>query len=230
MREELITDFAEVTYKAEDSAVFLVWKNRAILEDYREPTLFALELLQKHNGSNFIVDARNGFEDDKRDVEWGFSYLLPEMSRTSCRFIVFIMNEINEVEIGEEMDMWTAEFGKYFAVTKSKSYEEAVESTKHFLQMNVKYYIQSGKREEFYQKVVSEKIDLLSRQEPGNVLYEYAYLAANKDVLCLSEAWVNASSQKRHTSLEHFARLQKLKDEYVVKTEIDKFFVEKIDI
>ncbi|MFT8887388.1 MAG: hypothetical protein ABF904_01045 [Ethanoligenens sp.] len=34
------------------------------------------------------------------------------------------MNQINEIE--EEMDMWTKEFLKYFAVKKVTSYDEAV--------------------------------------------------------------------------------------------------------
>lgn len=229
MREELITHFGEVRYIEKDNIVFLVWKKRAILEDYRKPTEFALELLQKHAGSNFIVDARNGFEDDKRDVEWGFSYLLPEMSRTDCRFVAFIMNEVNELEIGEEMDMWTIEFGKYFAVTKSESYERALASTKHFLQMNVKYYVKHGKCKAFYHKIVAEKIDKLSAQEPGNIRYEYSYLADDMDVLCLSEAWVDGKAQVHHTSQEHFLRLGKLKEEYVEKTEIEKYEVLKND-
>lgn len=57
-------------------------------------------------------------------MEWGFSVLLPAMSKTDCKNVVFIMEEINEIE--EEMDMWTKEFMKYFIVKKVKSYEEAV--------------------------------------------------------------------------------------------------------
>ena len=93
-------------------------------DDYRNPTTFALELLKKYPNSNFVVDARNGFEDEKGDTEWGFSVLLPAMSNTDCKNVVFIMNEVNEIE--EEMDMWTKEFMKYFTVEKVKCYEDAV--------------------------------------------------------------------------------------------------------
>lgn len=120
---EFYSEHAEVKYIKEDKVVLLTWKKPAYLENYRMPTEFALELLRNNEGSNFIIDARNGFEDDKRDVEWGFSYLLPEMAKTSCRFVCFIMNEINDIE--DEMDMWTIEFGKYFAVTKVRGYDEA---------------------------------------------------------------------------------------------------------
>ena len=77
-------------------------------------------MLREHN-CDFIIDARNGFEDEKEDVEWGFSFLLPEISLTGCKTVWFIMTQVNETEIGEEMDMWTAEFLKYFAVKKVDS-------------------------------------------------------------------------------------------------------------
>ncbi|MDF2926528.1 MAG: hypothetical protein K0R57_5442 [Paenibacillaceae bacterium] len=80
--------------------------------------------MQKYPNSNFVVDARNGFEDEKEDVEWGFHYLLPEMSKTTCSAVVFVMNTVNDIE--EEMDMWTKEFMRYFTVVKVDSYEKAV--------------------------------------------------------------------------------------------------------
>ncbi len=50
---------------------------------------------------------------------------MPEIAKTDCRYVVFIMNEVNEIE--EEMDMWTREFTKYFVVKKVENYSEAVE-------------------------------------------------------------------------------------------------------
>ena len=72
----------------------------------------------KYANSNFVVDARNGFEDEKGDIEWGFTVLLPAMSNTDCKKVVFIINEVNEIE--EELDLWTKEFMKYF-IRKSKT-------------------------------------------------------------------------------------------------------------
>ncbi len=69
--KEFNSDYANVRYIEEDKAVFLTWKKAAYLENYREPAVFALELLRNNIGSNLVVDARNGFEDDKRDAEWG---------------------------------------------------------------------------------------------------------------------------------------------------------------
>lgn len=122
--KEFHSDYADVVYRKEENAVLVTWKKRAILDDYREPTGFALELLQEFANSNLVVDARNGFEDDKRDAEWAISYLLPEMAKTGCRFVSFIMNEENLIE--DEMDMWTVEFQKYFIVNKAADYAGAV--------------------------------------------------------------------------------------------------------
>ena len=123
-QNEFDSEFSNVKYLAEDNIVLLTWKKFCCYENYRNPTIFALELLKKYPKSNFVVDARNGFEDEKEDVEWGFSLLLPAMSNTDCKNIVFIMNEVNEIEA--EMDMWTQEFMKYFTVKKVNCYEEAV--------------------------------------------------------------------------------------------------------
>ena len=122
------SEFCRVEYRMADSAVFLAWKKFCRLEDYRRPARFALELLQKHPGSFFVIDARNGFEDDPADVEWGFSFLLPEMAKASCQGVAFLMAEVSAIE--EEMDLWTRECLRYFPVKKASSYVEAVRQLK----------------------------------------------------------------------------------------------------
>ena len=121
---EFNSEFGNVKYIEEDHIVLLTWKKFCCFDNYRKHALFALELLKQFPGSNFFVDARNGFEDDKEDVTWGFTVLLPAMAQTECKYVVFIMEDFNEIE--EEMDMWTKEFSKYFIVKKVRNYEEAV--------------------------------------------------------------------------------------------------------
>lgn len=123
-RNEFDSEFCNVKYISDDNIVFLTWKKFCSFDNYRNPTTYALELLKKYPYSNLVVDARNGFEDEKEDVEWGFSVLLPAMSKTGCKNVLFIMNAVNEIE--EEIDMWTKEFMKYFVVKKVKSYDDAV--------------------------------------------------------------------------------------------------------
>lgn len=123
--ETFESEYCFVTYKALENVVYLSWKKFASFENYRQPTTFALELLRKYTGSNLIIDARNGFEDEKEDVLWGFSFLLPEMSRVGCEKVGMIMESVNNIE--GEMNMWTKEFKKYFSIARGTSYEEVVE-------------------------------------------------------------------------------------------------------
>lgn len=101
------------------------------LEDYRRPVHFELELLQEHPGCFLVIAARNGFEDDPADVEWGFSFLLPEMAEASCQGVAFLMAEVSAIEEEkEEMDFWMRECSRYFPVKKASSYVEAVRQLK----------------------------------------------------------------------------------------------------
>lgn len=120
------SEFANVNYVEKDNVVLLTWKKFCCFDNYRKPTMFASDLLKKYTGSNFVIDARNGFEDEKEDIEWGFKILLPDMAQSSCKKCIFIMQEVPTIE--EEIDLWTAEFEKYFQVSKVCSYEEAIEN------------------------------------------------------------------------------------------------------
>lgn len=124
-KSEFNSEYCNVKYVEQDNVVLLVWKKFCCFEDYRLPTMFAANLLHKHKGSNFVIDARNGFEDDKSDVEWGFSVLLPYMAKSDCLKCIFILQEIPTIE--DEIDLWTAEFKKYFQVYKVPSYDETIE-------------------------------------------------------------------------------------------------------
>ena len=101
---EFTSEFADVEYIEADGKVLLTWKKEARFDNYRKPTTAALELLRKY-GCDFVIDARNGFEDDKADVEWGFSWLLPEMAKTGCKNVWLIMNEVRmHLEFFEKED------------------------------------------------------------------------------------------------------------------------------
>jgi quinol monooxygenase YgiN len=173
-----------------------------------------------------VVDARNGFEDVKEDVEWGFSEFLPRMSKTDCKYVVFIMNEVNEIE--GEMDLWTKEFGKYFTVIRAVSYEAAIKKMKESLLVNVTYKIKEGKREEFFNKVNEMGIIEDSRQEPGNSKYEYFFPVDSEDKLFLMEMWANDVAQAMHGKTEHYKKLQLLKEEYVIDVSIEKYNISKL--
>lgn len=116
------SDFAKSEYIEKDNAVFHVWKKEAHYDDYRNPVIASLEMLKAHKGSLFIVDARNGFEDVKEDVEWGFSYFLPELKKTGCSTWGFILPKVSDIK--GEIDLWTREIEKNFRVIRAESYDE----------------------------------------------------------------------------------------------------------
>lgn len=220
---EYNSEFCNVRYMEDQNVVFLTWKKYARLNDYRQPNLFALNLLKQNPRSNFVVDARNGFEDDKEDVEWGFSELLPHMSKTGCEYVVFIMQGTENID--GEMDMWTKEFGKYFAVIKVNSYEQAVSKIHNRILVNVKHTVKQGKRDEFLQKVIENGIVTASKAEPGNYKYEYYKPVDSEDILFLMEMWVSNQAQAAHGKTEHYQLLQSLKKEYVTDVAIEKYSV-----
>lgn len=225
-KSEFNSEFCCVKYIEADNAVFLTWRKFARLDDYRKPTLFALNLLRIHPKSNFVVDARHGFEDDPADVEWGFSELLPAMAKTDCKYVVFIMEKAPGIE--EEMDMWTKEFGKYFAVFKAESYEQAVRQMKDRILVNVRYTVRPGKRDEFLKKVITQGIIRDSKMELGNYYYECSIPVNSENDLCLLEQWVNGETQAAHGKTEHYQKLQALKKEYVTAVEIENYRISVI--
>ena len=119
------SEFCEVKYLERENVVLLTWKKFCSLEDYREPVRYGLDLIKNHKGSNFVCDARNGFEDIEEDVKWDFEYFIPEFSKEGCRQVVFILDAVNSIE--GEIDMFTNEFKKYFTVDKVTSLEEALQ-------------------------------------------------------------------------------------------------------
>ena len=118
------SEYAKTDYIKKDNAVFHVWKKEAHLSDYRTPVIASLEMLRAHAGSLFIVDARNGFQDTREDVEWGFQYFLPELKKTGCRIWGFVLPVVSEIE--GEIDLWTAEIEKNFTVIRAESYDEII--------------------------------------------------------------------------------------------------------
>ncbi len=119
------TEFCKVTFDKENNIVLIAWKKFCCGDNYRKPTLFALDLLKNNEKSNLVIDARNGFEDEKQDVDWAFKELLPNMAKTDCKAVVFIMNKVNNID--GEIDMWSNEFMKYFSVYSVLSFSEAME-------------------------------------------------------------------------------------------------------
>ncbi len=224
IKEAFDSGFCNVRYIESDNVVLLTWKKPAHLEDYRKPTLFASALLAHHPHSNFVIDATNGFEDDKADVAWGISELLPGMAKTDCKYVIFILRDTPAIE--EEMDMWAREFGKYFAVIKAESYAQAIEKMHCQILLNVRYTIKPGQIGAFLTALNQEGIIAASKAEPGNAKYDYYIPVGLENTLLLIEIWVDAQALAAHLSTAHYQQLQALKKAYVTDVAIEKYYAE----
>ena len=124
------SEYAKCEYVEKDNVVFHIWKKESHFDNYRDPVIASLEMLREHKDSIFIVDARNGFEDVKEDVEWGFNWFLPELKKTGCKVWGFILPKVSHIE--GEIDLWTKEIEKNFRVIRAVSYEDIVSEAKHY--------------------------------------------------------------------------------------------------
>lgn len=219
MEESFNSEFCTVAYQPADNVVLLTWKKFARLQDYRIPALFAQELLQRHLYSEFVVDARSGFEDDKEDVAWGFDVLLPAMAETSCSAVAFILNEVSTIEA--EMDLWTAEFAKYFAVLRATSYRQAIELLGHRLQSQVFYTVKPGTRDAFLAELKRRGGAEASRCEMGCYQYNWYLPAYTENEIYIQELWTDTAAQAAHRQTPQYAALQQLKQQYVTGTQVE---------
>ena len=89
--------------------------------------------------------------------------------------------------------------------------------------LNVTYKCKPDMREEFLEAIMTEGIDIASRNEAGNIKYDYYFPADGSSDLLLVEKWKDAEALAEHGRQAHFARLKEIKAEYVLDTVIEKF-------
>ena len=95
-----------------------------------------------------------------------------------------------------------------------------------YILMLVTYTVKPGLRSAFHQVILDEKLQESSRNEPGNLAYDYFLSVDNPDELLLVEKWTDMKSLDEHRLLPHFLRLQALKNDYikevsVIRTEVN---------
>jgi quinol monooxygenase YgiN len=91
--------------------------------------------------------------------------------------------------------------------------------------LNVTYKCRPDMREEFLEAIMAEGIDAACRAETGNIKYDYFRSVNDSDELLLVEKWQDAEALASHGKQPHFARLGKIKTEFVEDTVIEKYTV-----
>ena len=89
--------------------------------------------------------------------------------------------------------------------------------------LNVTYKCKPDKREEFLEMIYAEGIDVASRAEAGNIVYDYYIPTEGGDDLFLLEKWSDEAALAEHGKQPHLARLKEIKAEFVNDTIIEKY-------
>ena len=108
------SEFSDVTYLDDLNVVFVKWKKFCRQDDYRNPLLFALDVMRSHNNCHYVADTRNGFENEDSDTQWLFDVFLPLTKTTTCRAFFFIIDNDNKLK--EELEGQAVELKKSFDV------------------------------------------------------------------------------------------------------------------
>ena len=92
--------------------------------------------------------------------------------------------------------------------------------------LNVTYTCKPDKREEFLEMIMAEGIDVASRAEAGNIMYDYYIPTDGSDDFFLLEKWRDEAALAEHGKQPHLARLKEIKEEFVIDTIIEKYVAE----
>lgn len=94
--------------------------------------------------------------------------------------------------------------------------------------IQVRYYLKKGSRSEFYRKFRDNNIREMSQSEAGNIEYDMFFPMDSDDDICIIEKWETEESIEAHRKTLHYAILNELKEKYVNKVEIKKYWVEEL--
>lgn len=96
---------------------------------------------------------------------------------------------------------------------------------KENLLLNVTYTAKPGKRTAFFRALTQLGVVEQSKQEPGNIKYDYYYPVDSEDQLLLVEIWEDDKALAFHTHTEHYQQLQSIKSDYLINARIEKFYI-----
>jgi len=96
------------------------------------------------------------------------------------------------------------------------------------LLVDVVYTVRSGKRGEFYSRLVEHGIISASRSESGNRRYDYCAPMESENELWLTEIWTGEDALKEHAQTEHYKKHALLKNEFVEQAKIKKYLISGI--
>ena len=107
------SEFSDVSYLEDLNVAFVKWKKFCRKDDYRNPLLYALDIMRNHNDCHYVADTRDGFENEPADIQWVSDVFLTQAASTTCKAIFFI---IDNNKLKEELEKHSVELRKQFDV------------------------------------------------------------------------------------------------------------------
>ena len=95
------SEYCDVNYNEKHNVVFVKWKKFCCNEDYRNPLMCALNIINEHK-CDYVADTRTGFENIPEDTKWVADYFMPKAVEYGCRCIYFIIDGNNSLK--EELE------------------------------------------------------------------------------------------------------------------------------
>ncbi|MDO4847958.1 MAG: antibiotic biosynthesis monooxygenase [Clostridiaceae bacterium] len=89
------------------------------------------------------------------------------------------------------------------------------------IKLEVTYVMNPEVRDEFYNAIVEQGIDVAAANEEGNYGYKFE-VPARSELLLLHELWKDEAALTAHGQMPHFKALAALKEKYGVTTNIEK--------
>ena len=97
------------------------------------------------------------------------------------------------------------------------------------IKLEVTYVMSPEVREEFYNSIVEQGIDVCAANEDGNYGYKFE-VPGNENLLLLHELWKDEEALAAHGQTPHFKALAVLKEKYGVTTNIEKEILLETDL
>lgn len=82
-----------VHYEKEANAAVLVWKEYSEVDDFRTPLMKCVDMIRKHESSDFIIDRTKIDQITEKDKVWVSRIFLNALARSGCRRILFVAED-----------------------------------------------------------------------------------------------------------------------------------------
>ncbi len=85
------------------------------------------------------------------------------------------------------------------------------------------YEIKEGCRQELYDRLMVEHVAENSRNDEGNLKYDYYFDPENENRMILLEHWTSLELLRKHSQSEHLAKMRSWRGAYVTGQQVRKF-------